>query len=199
MKTETRQKYRHYLYAFDKQLSHIYKHTIVASKCSGWAIVTGLCPSSCVVRRPSTFLLIFFSDTANWILTILHRNGPWVVPYQSCSNGFDWLNKQITGSKQRFQNAILKNLLVWNYKVQSFHMWCIAPSRSPLPKLFKLWSWGQNWPRPGGHNLTLNYIRKCSNGIFFWIAYGNVTKLNRNGPWVVSYQQCSNGSDWLHM
>ena len=29
--------------------------------------------------------------------------------------------------------------------------------------------------------------------------YGNLTKLDRNGPWVVPYQNCSNGSDWLHM
>jgi len=27
---------------------------------------------------------------------------------------------------------------------------------------------------------------------------GNLTKLNRNGPWMVFYQNCSNGSDWLH-
>ena len=47
-----------------------------------------------------------------------------------------------------FQNAILKNLLVWNYKAQSFHIWYIASvSRwqewsldGPLPKLFK-WFW----------------------------------------------------------
>ena len=49
----------------------------------------------------------------------------------------------------------------------------------------------------GGHKITLNYIRKSSNDIFSWTAYGNLTKLNRNGPWVVPYQNCSNGSDWL--
>ena len=59
-----------------------------------------------------------------------------------------------------FQNAIFKDLLVWNYKVQSFHIWYIASSRGPLPNLFKLCPWGQNWPRPGGHNFTLNYITK---------------------------------------
>jgi len=47
------------------------------------------------------------------------------------------------------------------------------------------------------HNFTLNYIRKSSNDIFSWTAYGNLTKLNMNGPWVVPYQNCSNGSDWL--
>ena len=103
------------------------------------------------------------------------------------------------GQKIGFQNATFKILFVWNYKAQSFYIWYIASSRGPLPKLFKLCPWGQNWPRPGGHNFTLNYIRKSSNDIFSWTAIGNLTKLNRNGPWVVPHQNCSNGSDWLHM
>jgi len=37
------------------------------------------------------------------------------------------------GQKLGFQNAIFKNLLVWNYKAQSFHNWCIISSRGPLP------------------------------------------------------------------
>jgi len=54
-------------------------------------------PSS-VVRRPSCvvrklFYLNISSGTTHWILTKLHRNNPWVVPYQSCSNGSDWLHK----------------------------------------------------------------------------------------------------------
>jgi len=102
------------------------------------------------------------------------------------------------GQKIGFQNAILKNLLVWNYKAQSFHNWYIASSRGPLPKLFKLCPWGQNWPRSGGHNFTLNYIRKTSNDIFSWTTNGNLTKLHRNDPWVVPYQSCSNRSSWLH-
>jgi len=53
------------------------------------------------------------------------------------------------GQKIGFQNAIFKNLLVWNYKAKSFHIWYIASSRGPLPKLFKLCPWGQNWPAPG--------------------------------------------------
>ena len=86
------------------------------------------------------------------------------------------------GQKIGFQNSIFKNLLVWNYKAQSFHIWYVASSRGPLPKLFKLCPWGQNWPRPGGHNFTLNYIRKSSNDIFSWTANGNLTKLHRNDP-----------------
>jgi len=38
------------------------------------------------------------------------------------------------GQKKGFQNTILKNLLVWNYKAQSFHIWyIITSSRSSLP------------------------------------------------------------------
>jgi len=125
------------------------------------------------------------------------------------------------GQKIGFQNAIFKNLLVWNYKAQSFHISYIASSRGPLPKLFKLCPWGQIWPCPGGHNFTLNYtlltksfvvlisdllcwknrkfqecketfgpqcIRKSSNDIFSWTANGNLTKLYRNDPRVVPYQ-----------
>jgi len=102
------------------------------------------------------------------------------------------------GQKIGFQNAIYKNLLVWNYRAQSFHIWYIASSRGPLLKLFKLCPLGQNWPRPGGHDFILNYIRKTSNDFFSWTANGNLTKLSRNDPWVVPYQIYSNGYDWLH-
>ena len=53
------------------------------------------------------------------------------------------------GQNTGFQNAIFKNLLVWNFKAQSFYIWYIALSRGPLPKLFKLCPWGQNWPSRG--------------------------------------------------
>ena len=33
----------------------------------------------------------------------------------------------------------------------------ICCDNNSLPKLFKLCPWGQNWPRPGGHNFTLIY------------------------------------------
>ena len=52
--------------------------------------------ASSVVRRASSvnlfYLNIFSSKTTHWILTKLHRNDPWVVPYQNCSNGSDWLH-----------------------------------------------------------------------------------------------------------
>jgi len=103
------------------------------------------------------------------------------------------------GQKNRFfKNAIFKNLLVWNYKAQGFHIWYIASSRGLLPRMFKLYPWGQNWLLPGGQNLPLNYIGKTANDFFSWTANGNFTKLNRNGPWMFPYHNCSNGSDMLH-
>ena len=41
-----------------------------------------------------------------------------------------------------------KNLLVWKQKAQAFDIWYIASPSGPLPKLFKLSSWGQKWPAP---------------------------------------------------
>ena len=43
---------------------------------------------------------------------------------------------------------IFENLLLWNHKPYSFHIWYVASSNGPLQKLFKLWPWGQYWPRP---------------------------------------------------
>ena len=65
-----------------------------------WAFVILQCPSS-VVRpcdrasvRPSTISLNnISSETTYWILTKLHRNDPWVVLYQNCSNRSSWLHK----------------------------------------------------------------------------------------------------------
>ena len=49
--------------------------------------------------------------TTNGNLTKLKRNGPWVVFYQNCSNGSDWLHMKVRGSKKGFQKAMFKNLL----------------------------------------------------------------------------------------
>jgi len=44
-----------------------------------------------------------------------------------------WISRS-QGQKIGFQNAIFKNLLVWNYKAQSFHIWyIITSSGSSLP------------------------------------------------------------------
>jgi len=128
----------------------------LSTKCSGWAIVTSL-------LKP------------HWILTKLNRNGLWVVPYQNCSNGSDWSQ----GQKIGFQNAFFKKFLVWNYKAQSFHIWYITSCRGPLPKLYILCPWGQNWPRPGGHNYTLNYIRNFK-GLLLSFMYHHLVVLYHN-------------------
>jgi len=59
------------------------------------------------------------------------------------------------GQKIGLQNAIFKNLLVRNYEAQSFHIWYIASSRGPLPKLFRLCPWDQKWSRPGVQQIGL--------------------------------------------
>ena len=146
---------------------------------------------SVVVRRASFVVRklfywnIFSSKTAYWILTKLHRNDPWVVIVQIVPVG---CISRSRGKKKGFQNAILKNILVWNYIAQSFHIWYIASSKGPLPKLLKLSPCGNNWLCPGSHNFTLIYIRKTANDFFSWTANGRFTKLNRNSPWVVPYQ-----------
>jgi len=170
----------------------------LSTKCSWWAIMTGLCPTS-VVRRPAFFTLTsplkpligfwpnFTGMVPGWSPTKVVQ----MVLIGGISRSWD--------QKVDFQNAIFKNLLVWNNNAQSFHIWYITSSRGLLLMLFKLCPWGQNWPRPRGHNFTLNYIRKSLNDILSWTANGNLSKLNRNGPWVFPCQNCSNGSDWLHM
>jgi len=45
------------------------------------------------VRASTISLNNISSETASWILTKLHRNDPWVVLYQSCSNRSSWLHK----------------------------------------------------------------------------------------------------------
>jgi len=174
----------------------------LSTKCSGWAIVIGLCPSLSVVRRPSC--VNFFTKTSSPLKPLIGfwPNFTGMIPGWSPTKVVQIVPvgciSRSQGQKIGFQNAIFKNLLVWNCRAQSSHIWYIASSRGPLPKLFKLYPWGQNWPRPGGHNFTLNYIRKTANNFFSWTAYGNLTKPNRNGPWVVPYINCSNGSEWLH-
>ena len=68
----------------------------LSTKCSRWAFVMAHCPSSIVracVRASTISINNISSETTHWILTKLHRNDPWVVPYQSCSNRSSWLHK----------------------------------------------------------------------------------------------------------
>ena len=64
-----------------------------------WAFVILQCPASVrpsvrpSVRASTISLNNISSETSYWILTKLHRNDPWVVLYQSCSNRSSWLHK----------------------------------------------------------------------------------------------------------
>ena len=87
--------------------------------------------AACVMRQ-LFYLNIFPSETAHWILTKLHRNDPCTKVVQTVPVGC--ISRLPKNQKIGFQNAIFKNLHVWNYKTQSFHIWYIALSRGPLPK-----------------------------------------------------------------
>ena len=39
-------------------------------------------------------------------------------------------------------------------------IWYEASSSRLLPSLFKLYSWGQKWPRPGGHMFYIGLYRE---------------------------------------
>jgi len=109
-----------------------------------WAFVTFFCPSSvsacvsasvryCFIQTTSSLkpLIGFWPNFTGlipgWPLTKVVQTVP-----VSCLD-------RSRGQKIDFQNAIFRNL-VYIHKAQSFHIWYIASSRGPLPKLFK-WFW----------------------------------------------------------
>jgi len=63
------------------------------------------------------------------------------------------------GQKIGFQKAIFKNLLVWTYKAQGFHIWYIASST----KVVQIIPLGSKMTPSRGHKFTLNYIMKSFN------------------------------------
>ena len=71
-----------YMYVFSSPEHKVLK----VSFCDGYLLWVGACVC------PPTVSLNNFSETTHWILTKLHRNDPWVVLYQSCSNRsfFSW-------------------------------------------------------------------------------------------------------------
>jgi len=65
------------------------------------------------------------------------------------------------GWKLGFQNAIFKNILVWNYKAQSFHIWCITSSRGPLP----IFGGQHQWSSVNGSTMTFDlFLRWATQG-----------------------------------
>jgi len=99
---------------------HSYCHIIEVIKpytCSTFP--QNISPARCTIHVPSTKGIFFFSSPEHKVLRVsycdrslsvvrklfflnissettftkLHRNDPWVVPYQSCSNCSSWLHK----------------------------------------------------------------------------------------------------------
>ena len=77
-------------------------------------------------------------------------------------------------------------------------IWYIASSKGPLPKLFKLYHLGENWPAPGLTILHWIVKGKLQTTFFLKPLIGIWPNSKKNGPRVVPYQKCSNGYDWLH-
>ena len=105
--------------------------------CSGWAIVAGFVRRrpSCVVRK-----LFYLNISSLKRLVGFRPHFPGMIPGWSPTKVVQMVLigciSRSRGQKVGFQNAIFKNLIAWNYKVQSFHIWYIASSRGPLLKLF---------------------------------------------------------------
>ena len=104
------------------------------------------------------FTLNYIRKTANeffsWTWMGILPNSTGMVPGWSPTEIVQMVSigciSMVRGQKIGFQNAIFKNLLVWNYKTQSFHIWYISSSRCSLPKLFTLCPLDQNWTWSGG-------------------------------------------------
>ena len=87
---------------------------------------------------------------------------------------------------------------IFLYKAQNFHIWYITFSRGPLPNLFKLCPWGLNLTPTRRSQFYIELYKETWNDFYFQNTNRNMTKLNKNDPQVVPFQNCSNGSDWLH-
>ena len=49
---------------------------------------------------------------------------------------------------------------------ESLVMWYVASPSRPLPRLFKFYSLGRKWPRPGGHMFYIGLYRENVKKIF---------------------------------
>ena len=89
-----------------------------------WAIVTGLCPSSSVVRCASC--VNFFTYTSSPLKPLIGfwPNFTGMIPRCSSTKVVQTVPlgciSKSPGQKIGFQTTIFKNLLVWNYKALSF-------------------------------------------------------------------------------
>jgi len=75
------------------------------------------------------------------------------------------------------------------------HLHCL--SGAVLAQLSTDMPLGSKLTPPGGHNFTLNYIRKTSNDFLYWTANENLTKLDRKKSRCGPLPKLFKRSDWL--
>jgi len=71
----------------------------------------------------------------------------------------------------------------------------VSSSRGPLPQLFKLCHWGQNWPRSGGSQFYIDlYKENFKRHLLFnhWWEFDQTSQGSLGG------QSSLNRSSWLH-
>ena len=66
----------------------------------------------------------------------------------------------------------LKNLLLWNHKAESFHIWYMATSRGPFDALLKESPWGKKWPHPRGQKIFFSKTIRRNAFIGIWQCLG---------------------------
>ena len=97
-------------------------------------------------------------------MTKLHRNDPWLVLFQSCSNGSGPLHIWVTGAKNRFLTKNLKNLLVRNHWTDFNIILKKCSFGDPLPRLFKQFGFVKKHGRQGRGLFSLYiYIENFKN------------------------------------
>jgi len=127
----------------------------------------------------SLTLFLLFSSPENKVLRVSFCDCPLSVVRQ-CVSAFSLFHSNDFFSKSTHWPNFTEMIPEWSLTkvVQTVPVGCLSRSQ--------------------GKNDTLNYIQQTLNDFCSWSAKVNSTKLNRIRPWVVSYQNCSNGSDWLH-
>ena len=85
-----------------------------------------------------------------------------------------------------------KNLLLKNHKAQNLENWYVSSCSGPVQNLFKLFSWGQKWPRPRGHQFHYIVLYSKSLKIFSETVRPRAQIFGIQHHLVDLYQICSN-------